>query len=90
MQVFSAMHDIYDPPPVPEIDWKRPKPEPLIFSRGDVVCLVSLCALLLVVAVAAWRTEPLLAVVAAGAGPWWSSKAGSRRWPTCTAARRWA
>ncbi len=62
------MHDIYDPPPVPEIDWERPRAEPLFFSKGDFVCLVSLCALLLFVAVVAWRSEPVLAVIAAGAG----------------------
>ena len=42
------MHDIYDPPPVPPVDWDPPEAEPLIFTRGDLVCLVSLCAGLLV------------------------------------------
>ena len=62
------MRDIYDPPPVPEIDWERPKSEPFFFSRGDVVCLATLCGLLLVATVAVWPTEPMLAVIAAGAG----------------------
>ena len=31
------MHDIYDPPPAPEQDWDPPKPEPLIFTTGDLV-----------------------------------------------------
>jgi hypothetical protein len=62
------MHDIYDPPPVPPVDWDPPKAEPLIFTRGDLICLVSLCSALLVLALVAWYNEPVLALVSAGAG----------------------
>ncbi|APW63305.1 hypothetical protein [Paludisphaera borealis] len=89
------MHDIYDPPPVPEIDWKRPRPEPLIFSKNDVICLVSLCGLLLAVSVFAWRSEPLLALVAAGAGAlvvlesWFTALAYLHRCPPLGLKARW-
>ena len=33
------MHDIYDPPPAP-VAWNPPKAEPLVFTTGDLVCLV--------------------------------------------------
>ena len=39
-----TMHDIYDPPPAPDQDFDPPKAEPLIFTRGDLLCLVGLCA----------------------------------------------
>ncbi len=65
---MSTMYDIYDPPPVPALDYATVKREPLIFTRGDLFCLLSLCALLLVAAVAAWNTEPTLAIVTALAG----------------------
>ncbi|MFO0890831.1 MAG: hypothetical protein U0790_17005 [Isosphaeraceae bacterium] len=61
------MHDIYDPPPAPQVDWAPPKVEPLIFSRGDLICLLSLCAGLLVIALFAWSSEPVLALISAGA-----------------------
>jgi hypothetical protein len=62
------MHDIYDPPPVPQVEWDPPKAEPLIFTWGDLTCLVSLCAGLLIVALVAWYNEPVLALISAGAG----------------------
>ncbi len=62
------MHDIYDPPPLPPVDWDPPKAGPLIFTQGDLVCLVSLCAGLLVVALFFWRSEPILGLISAGAG----------------------
>lgn len=62
------MHDVYDPPPAPEIDWEGPRAEPLIVSRGDLVCLASLCLLLFFASAAFWRSEPVVAVIAAGAG----------------------
>ena len=65
---MSTLIDIYDPPPAPALDYAPSKREPLIFTNGDLVCLLSLCALLLVAAIAAWRTEPTLAVVTAVAG----------------------
>ena len=36
------MHDIYDPPPAPEQDLNPPKSDPLIFTDGDLLCLVGL------------------------------------------------
>ena len=34
----SSVHDIYDPPPAP-VAWNPPKPEPLVYTVGDLVCL---------------------------------------------------
>jgi hypothetical protein len=62
------MHDIYDPPPAPEQDFNPPKLDPLIFTWGDFLCLVGLCALLSAVSLTAWRTEPALALATAAAG----------------------
>ena len=42
------MHDLYDPPPLSAVEWEPPKAGPLIFSRGDLVCLIGLCAGLLI------------------------------------------
>jgi hypothetical protein len=62
------MHDIYDPPPALEQDFNPPRSDPLIFTRGDLLCLVGLCTLLSAVSVTAWRTEPALALATAAAG----------------------
>jgi len=90
------MHDVYDPPPVPEIDWKGPTTrERLIVSRGDVVCVASLCLLLFVVAAACWRSEPILAMVAAGAGSlvvlesWFTALGHFHRSPSLGPKARW-
>jgi hypothetical protein len=64
---LQAMHDIYDPPPAP-ISWNPPKADPLVFTTGDLVCLVSLCLLLAVTAMVAWTAEPAMAIVTALAG----------------------
>ena len=61
---LHAMHDIYDPPPAP-ISWNPPKPEPLVFTTGDLVCLVTLCLVLVVAAMLAWTAEPAMAMVTA-------------------------
>ena len=61
------MHDIYDPPPAP-VAWNPPKPERLVFTTGDLVCLVLLCALLFAASVAAWKAEPTVAVITALGG----------------------
>jgi len=61
------MHDIYDPPPAP-ISWNPPKSDPLVFTTGDLVCLVLLCVLLVGIAAMAWAAEPAMALVTALAG----------------------
>jgi len=62
------MHDIYDPPPVPQVDWAPAKAEPLSFTRGDLFCLIALCSGLFLIALIAWSNEPILALISAGAG----------------------
>jgi hypothetical protein len=64
---LHAMHDIYDPPPAP-ISWNPPKSDPLVFTAGDLVCLVTLCLLLTVTSMLAWQAEPAMALVTALAG----------------------
>ena len=61
------MHDIYDPPPAP-LAWNPPKPERLVFTTGDLVCLALLCTLLFAASVLAWRTEPAVALFTALGG----------------------
>lgn len=61
------MHDIYDPPPAP-LAYNPPKPEGLVFTTGDLVCLVTLCAVLVALSVAFWRAEPMMAVMTALGG----------------------
>jgi hypothetical protein len=56
------MHDIYDPPPAP-ISWNPPLPERLVFTTGDLVCLILLCALLFAGSVLAWGNEPTVALL---------------------------
>jgi hypothetical protein len=55
------MHDIYDPPPAP-VPY-NPKAEPLVFTWGDLVCLVLLCTLLCAAAALAWPSEPTMALM---------------------------
>jgi hypothetical protein len=40
----------------------------LIFTTGDLMCLVGLCAVLFAAAVLGWRSEPGVAVATAAAG----------------------
>lgn len=61
------MHDIYDPRPAP-VPHAPPKPEPLVFTRGDLVCLVTLCSTLGLVAAVAWWSEPTVALLTALGG----------------------
>ncbi len=61
------MHDIYNPPPAP-LAWDPPKPEPLFFTRGDLVCLLTLCGVLFAASVLAWRGEPTVALITALGG----------------------
>jgi hypothetical protein len=62
------MHDIYDPPPALEQEWTPPQREPLIFTIGDLMCLVGLCSVLFAASVVGWATEPELAIATAAAG----------------------
>ena len=61
------MHDIYNPSPAPVPD-ALTKPEPLFFTTGDLVCLVTLCTILCLVASLAWSSEPTVAVFTALGG----------------------
>ncbi len=89
------MHDIYDPPPVPAVDWDPPRTGPLVFSRGDMICLVALCAGLLVFALLAWRNEPTLALISACAGAlvilesWFTTLGFLYRCPPVSLKLRW-
>jgi hypothetical protein len=92
---MKIMHDIYDPPPVPTVDWEPPRAEPLYFSGGDLCCLVSLCAGLLGLALLAWRSEPVLALISAGAGAlvilesWFTALGFLHRCPPVSLKLRW-
>jgi hypothetical protein len=89
------MHDIYDPPPVPPVDWDPIKSEPLIFTRSDLFCLIALCGGLLAVALLAWRNEPALAMISAGAGAlvilesWFTALGFLHRCPPVSLKLRW-
>ena len=89
------MHDIYDPPPAPEQDWVPPRREPLIFTTGDLVLLVGLCALLFAGSVLAWRTEPELAIATAAGGSlvilesWFTALGFLHRCPPLRLKARW-
>ena len=61
------MHDIYDPPPAP-VAWNPPQSERLVFTPGDIVCLVLLCALFTVGSALAWRGEPTVSLLTALGG----------------------
>jgi hypothetical protein len=62
------MHDIYDPPPALGHDFDPPRSAPLIFTRGDLFCLVGLCLLLTAVSLTAWHSDPALALATSAAG----------------------
>ena len=89
------MHDIYDPPPVPEVDWDPPPPGPLIFTQGDLICLVALCVGLVGLALVAWHSEPVLALIAAEAGglvileSWFTALGYLHRCPPVSLKVRW-
>lgn len=89
------MHDVYDPPPAPEIDWEGPRRERLDVSRGDVACLVGLCFALFAASALFWRSEPVVAIIAAGAGSlivlesWLAALTAIHRRPPMSLQARW-
>jgi hypothetical protein len=62
------MHDRYDPPPALTEDYAPPKVDRLVFTVGDLLCLVGLCAVLFAGSLLAWRSVPELAIATAAAG----------------------
>ncbi len=89
------MHDIYDPPPALTQDCLPPKREPLIFTTGDLVCLIGLCALLFALALLGWSSEPAVAVATAAAGSlvilesWFTALGFLHRCPPLRLKARW-
>jgi hypothetical protein len=89
------MHDIYDPPPAPDRDWTPPEPDRLVFTTGDLVCLMGLCAALVAGSVMMWRTEPALALATSAAGSlvilesWFTALAHLHRSGQSRIAARW-
>jgi hypothetical protein len=61
------MHDIYDPPPAP-VPYVPLKPEPLVFTTGDLACLVTLCALPCGIASVFWPNEPTMMLMTSVGG----------------------
>jgi hypothetical protein len=56
------MRDIYDPPPAP-VPWNPPNPQPIVFTWGDLVCLLTLCTALCVTSVVLWSSEPTMVLL---------------------------
>ena len=63
------MHDIYDPPPAP-VPLQPEGTSRLVFTWGDLVCLVTLCGPLLCVMPRhrRGRSEPMMAMLTAVGG----------------------
>ncbi len=57
-------------PPHSSRSGPRPGGSRLIFTTGDLMCLVGLCAVLFAASVVGWYTEPELAIATAAAGRW--------------------
>jgi hypothetical protein len=55
------MHDIYDPPPAP-VAWNPPKPEPLVYTGGDLACLVTLFTVWMTASVLFWRGDVVMSL----------------------------
>jgi hypothetical protein len=62
------MRDRYDPPPAFAEEFVPPRPERLVFTTGDFLCLLGLCAVLFAGSALAWHSEPELAIATALAG----------------------
>ena len=57
---MSTLHDIYDPPPAP-MPLVPPAPERVSYRPGDLVILGALVVMVLIVALAAYFYEPVIA-----------------------------
>ena len=75
----SPMHDIYAS--AAPVAWNPPKPEPLVYTTGDLICLIVLYALLFAASLACWRSEPTVAPMTALGGSWriWSARSAADR-----------
>jgi len=61
------MHDIYNPPPAP-VAYAPPESEPLVFTKGDLACLVLLCSIVCGAATLAWWSDPTVALMTSVGG----------------------
>lgn len=59
--------DIYNPPPAP-VAYVPPGPEPLRWTRADLVGLVVVCGLLALMSALAWWAEPSVGLLTALGG----------------------
>jgi hypothetical protein len=88
------MHTIYDPPPAPEA-WEPPKPEPRVYTAGDLAWLVALCALLFAAAAVAGTVEPTLTLLVMIGGAlvilesWFTALGFLHRRPSALFKHRW-
>jgi hypothetical protein len=64
---MNSGRDIYDPPPAP-LAWAPPRPEPLRWTRTDLVGLLAVCGLLAFASALAWRAEPTIGLLTALSG----------------------
>lgn len=90
---MTTLHDIYDPPPAP-LAIAAPEPEPIRWTRIDLVNLGVCCLLLTTIALVAWRAEPFLGVVTAISGmlvvveSWFASLSFLHRHPVASPIQR--
>ena len=56
---MNTQHDIYDPPPS-QTSWLSTRPEPLIFTRVDLACLVALGAIVVGLSAAGFAFDAML------------------------------
>ena len=76
-------------------DYVPPKADRLVFTIGDLLCLVGLCAVLFAGSLLAWRSEPELALATAAAGSlvilesWFTAPGFSAPDPAAATQVRW-
>jgi hypothetical protein len=56
----SSLHDIYNPPPAPQVFEVVGDDEPLVITTSDIAWLLVLCGLMVPPSVRAWILDPLL------------------------------